>query len=342
MSKTDILIIACLVVLMLICLYFLNIIDTNNHVINSFSYIDGSHEIIDPPPIEIKIQDNYFETLQTHNNDGQNVHNSQVIYYLKQKWKRLEEFGQSNSQTKELIDAGFSEVEIENVKIDETFRQINQAIKDFPTERKTKIELVLKEINKGNTISSISYKMQNNEPVLVKENWILTLVWERIHHPDNKENQEKLQDILLDLLYDCISNFNNNQNEMIRQFINNLQVENIDIFYILCINGRVSRILSIFTLIDPDNILSEPIKDDKELANLIYMKVSKMLNDEIKNQNLEKLFEKDVYTPIEKEKIDNFEKYMKLKIEKDITQEYKDIIPIKQLTEIIRNAQQGV
>ena len=118
----------------------------------------------------------------------------------------------------------------------------------------------------------------------------------------------------------------------------------LDKLNLACINGRVGRIISALSLLDNDPILNSPEIDEKEIANIAYMKASSILKEELKTENMENIYTKDVdqLTNEERENLNKFEKNVKDKIENTLLKEYKDIISNDQLTNIIKKSQLGV
>jgi hypothetical protein len=119
---------------------------------------------------------------------------------------------------------------------------------------------------------------------------------------------------------------------------------------ILTINGRVARILSAFTLIDKDPILSEPEKDNKEVANEAYTKANHILEQELDNfkinlpelanSSMRDLYVKDEdeLTPRERKVVHNFSDHVKRVMAETLRNDYENIIEEKTLFNIINNS----
>lgn len=290
-----------------------------------------------------KNPDKYYKDIQKHNNDSQNVHNSQIILSLRKKYNRLLDLNDvnNNDQTKELIRAGFTQQEIEKSRMLDTNNQIKIYAKNNLSDQNIqKINDVLAEIEKNNNITSIS-DISNKLDKPINENWILNLVWERINHNDNKDHVNEMKTALIDQLLDCVQS-NNAVDIMVQMFINGDVIENNN--NIVCINGRVGRLLSSLTLLDSDSILSEPEKDEKEIANLAYMKAYNILQEALKKDDIDKIYTKDIdsLTIEEKEKLSKFENQVKNQIEETLLKEYKDIVSNIELENIINKAKLGV
>lgn len=294
----------------------------------------------------------YFEKIQTHDDDSQNVHNSQVITDLTKKYQKLVELYENDqTQTKELTEAGLSLEEIQNVRVQETILQIeNCANKHFKPdviegndEKLKNVKRFLEDMNKGYSITSLS-----PHEMPIKENWILTLVWQRIHNQDNQKNVELMEIALLDQLIDCVQKDNDALNMIMQFLFNEIQDEDEpenmnENKSLVCINGRVARVISSLSLLDNDPVLFEPIRDEKELANMAYSKASSILQEELKVQNMEKIYiSTEKRSKEEQEKLEKFEKHVKDQIERTLLADYKDVISESKLKEIIEKSKAGV
>ncbi len=93
------------------------------------------------------------------------------------------------------------------------------------------------------------------------------------------------------------------------------------------------------TLIDSDPILGAPEKDEAEIANEIYTKVFKLLEDELNKQpELKKLYtggsdDIEVVSGIDT---------MKTGIKDVIIKEYSELVPATKLTDILNKAIAGI
>lgn len=305
-----------------------NIIQTENDKIIE-SFIKSN---IKTPNINIKKPEEYFTKLESHANDSQNTHDSTILSSLTMKYKRLKELYDNKEYSNEILKAGITEEELNNAKIDEIIFQIKKLSKEYYNneEKQNKINNILDEISKNNTITSIS-----EEKIPVYEKYILLLVWTRIHHKDNEENMKKMEIMLLDQLIDCYESIKINIG-----IINVMTPE-----HSVCINGRVGRIISSLTLLDNDKILSDPEKDEKEIANLAYSKAYKILTTELKkNKRIDELYNTnhDKLSDDEFDEVIEFENKIKLKIERELTNEYKNYISSQKLKNIIEKAKQGI
>jgi len=325
----------------------------------------------DQPPEE------FFNEIQrnNHNDDPQNSHDSHVNMILCKKYNRLYEL--HIEQNKDLHDAlpelGMNINEVQEVKIASAMAEIKiyaqHYIRDkYPNEEdpeqvrnanieREKMSCVLEEIQKGYTITSISNAVdENGSRIAIAEDWILTLAWERIHSKDNVSVQDNLKESLYDQLIDATYIFRAGSiaGDIIRLFFrNNIPDEDTgtrDVIRPVCINGRVARVLSLFTLIDTDPVLSEPEKDNKEVANEAYTKANHILEQELdKFQiNLPELADfsmRDLYikdedelTPRERTVVNNFSDHVKRVMTETLRNDYENIIEEKTLFNIINNS----
>ena len=126
----------------------------------------------------------------------------------------------------------------------------------------------------------------------IKEGDLVSLV----HARADKVNNGKAN--LLDNIIDCVET---------RSGRNNL----------MCTGGRSTRYLSTFTLIDPDPVLSSPIKTKDILKKEIFEKANVMLHEELKKLPQA---QRDKYNNTGDEE---FENYMKNKITNYITENYR-------------------
>ena len=288
----------------------------------------------------------YFNDLEDHSNDPQNAHDHQVIISLKEKYQRLTELHKDGPEIDELKKAGLSDMEIREAKIMDSINEIYQyALKKLNNDDKKKIEEVLTEISKGYTITSLD----NNG---VKESWILTLIWERINHPENEKNRENMKEALLYQLIDCIQTTQEMFGDII-QIITPLG----DAPHVVCINGRIARLISSLSLLDEDPILNKPELDEKEISNLAYMKAYSILQKNLKRkvpknrgfQRLEGKIMEEIYIKDpdkleddEKKLLKHFESHVKKEITHSLKKEYQEIVSSKLLNEIIEKSLMGI
>lgn len=306
----------------------------------------------------------HFHDLQEHGNDSQNTHDHQIQKYLTRKYNRMVELA-ANDKTDTSNNLGLSEAEFQKLQINTTFLEIHQELKRYAATLgdkgpiyQARGQMALEEISKGGIL--LSFGPAISEPM------ILTRVWLRINHPDNKDNHQAMVIALLDQLVNCVEKHKNAQDpgvEMLMRMIAGPAavpqhqelpdtVENVPQNYTTaCINGRTGRIISSLTLQDVDAILREPEKDGKEVANEAYYKANNIFNKEIKEYPMPKDMKpmavlyntmEDKLTSEELEEVKSFVEHTKKQIEIVLKHEYKNIVDKHELETIIRNAQAGV
>lgn len=319
----------------------------------------------------------FFDEIQrnNHDNDSQNVHNTQINVSLAKKYDRLYEL--HIQQNKDLYDAlpnlELNFDDIQEMKISSTMREIRQFAEAHISDKypdinnveqtrcanmeREKITSVLNEIQKGNTITSISNAVdENGSRIPISEDWILTLAWEHIHSHDNIPVQKNLQEALYDQLIDATYTFSSGSiaNDILRLFFGNNFINDGNttrlVIQPVCINGRVGRILSSFTLIDTDPILAEPEKDDKEIANEAYTKANRILEEELNKfiinipdspeTRIRDLYSKDDsdLTDNERTIVTDFSNHVRKVVAETLHKEYEHLIDEKLLVNIVNNS----
>lgn len=286
--------------------------------------------------------DEYYEKIQKHANDPQNVHDNQILKCMNNKLNVLHKYCQE--QYKDNL--GLSPEEFKAAVVADALTQIDTysdtyfAKTNNPDLSRKKYNMAMETIREGHVIHNIS--LQNDEPNSnpgIEENYVLAMIWTRILHPDNATNREKLSDCLIDQIIDCVE-----KERFV--FLNiNIGSNNFeDTHSVVCITGRVSRLLSCLTLLDTDPILAEPEKDNNELENIMYMKAANILKTELLAKNINDLYTKDrdVLNADESQRITKFESETKEKIKNQLTEEYKDILSESILNNIIEKALLGV
>lgn len=93
-----------------------------------------------------------------------------------------------------------------------------------------------------------------------KEEQIWYVVWRRIYSPDNRENIDSLLNALRDSIIDCGDNGGSG---------------------LVCLTGRVTRVLNALTLLDKNVDLSKPIKTDDIERKEVYDDAHKILQREL-------------------------------------------------------------
>ena len=104
----------------------------------------------------------------------------------------------------------------------------------------------------------------------------------------------------------------------------------------------MARMLSIFIMIDPDEILSSPIKDLQTYKDEAYNKTNHILTKMLEEKKLGTIFTKLELNDKEKIKYNNFVDEFKEVIEDMIRGEYEDLVPEHILIKLIEDCKSGV
>jgi hypothetical protein len=114
--------------------------------------------------------------------------------------------------------------------------------------------------------------------------------------------------------------------------------------HVVCVNGRVARIISALSLLDNDSILAEPELDEAEIKNLAYSKANNILQKNLKEAGLEDLYiaDREKISAEDKVKIEMLENKIREEIGDVLKKEYNNFVPTKSLTEIIAQAQEAI
>jgi len=295
----------------------------------------------------------FFDNLVQHQNDGQNVHDSNIRKDLTKKMLRMIELNKQAVTAEEL---GVTEDQYIKDKLAQTAHEIKRRAAEYynglilresdrekgiiirgETDLKlSKLEIVLDKINNGFTLV-----MANG--VIYREDYLLNIVWDRINSEDNISNREQLQIALIDNLVDCVYRADTNLDEAFAQIV---QMITGDMYITVCINGRVARFITSLVLLDNDEIISTPEKDIAEVANEAYSKAHVTLNLEYSKLTVEQqaLFGEDMddLTEEQQQEVKAMENKIKKEIANVLTQDYREIISEEKLAEIITKAQAGV
>lgn len=328
-------------------------------------------------------------TVANHDDNAQNSHNSTINKFLRKKYKRLVELNES----KRIKIEGISDEISDEIRINQTFTELEQFANTYSIEQYNKesqniyanneysdiqkrqlinesnrrwrmyldkIKLVIKEIKKSGTISSIT-EWIDGIPTAIKEDIIVANIWSRFHHSENEENQQKLKIALLDNMADAVKKKVDIENvvEGLANFFGLHQTEPLTEFErshnTYCINGRVSRYLNSFTLNDADEILTEPMMDHREVANAAYMQTGIIINEGIeeyeqnsyckdpivaKKWKMNDLYGEDYENLNSSELlvVRDLERFLKNKIEKYIKEKYSNLVSEEELNNIIEKA----
>jgi hypothetical protein len=290
----------------------------------------------------------YYEGLEEHDNDSQNVHNPNIVNNLSAKYHRLVEICKLSEEFIHILSAD----ELRQSKKASTLQQIRQRANERYSTVETenlalkKIDLFLHEVEKGVAIMSLSQDYPDGD--VVHEDQVLALVWERIQSQANHARRPQLEIALFDQMIDGVrkSDFLNIMN----RFLNAEQNEVNNTLSPVCVNGRVARMLTSLTLLDVDPILAEPEKDDKEIINLAYTNSANILQHELKkwpvlapNRTMEEIYN-DTSSPTTAENVElaKFGAHVRKEIEKELRNKYTDILEVNVLEDTIQKALSGI
>ena len=265
------------------------------HIINE---TEDNNEIEEPErDRENETPDEFFERLAEHNDDSQNVHNSSIRKSLTQRLLRIIEL---NGGLKDSYEIG-GEIMTTEQYLEARTIQVSHEIKARARQyfdglilreeltdeeanlRMGKIALVLGKVERG-------YEISMRDGKIYREDFILNQVWDRINHNDNIDNRTALQVSLIDNLVDAVQEKFGIQAPVIQNLMAALMGhpnEQLighgvgETHEPVCINGRVAHYLTSLVLLDVDELIARPEKDEKEIANEAYMKANHILNREI-------------------------------------------------------------
>lgn len=280
-------------------------------------------------PREVPAED-FLRNMERHDDDSQNVHQSEINKLFVKKYNRLVEL---YSISDDVCEQALGEITYAAKKYINDDARLTKSQKNL---RNKRIMMVLDKIREGNILTSISLTAPP------KEDEILALVWLRIQSLSENENHTVS---LFDNLLDCAPK----RKHAIFDVVD--VVDRIEQKYsVVCINGRVGRILGSLTLIDSDSILGAPEKDINTITNEAYAKAGHVYDKAIadyKNKNTtirpaQEIYNTSATTPEETEELTLFENHIKNSIRDIITQDYSDILTPQKLSEIISSSQSVV
>ena len=229
--------------------------------------------------IDKKLVDNIIENIVV---DKQNSHDTQVISDLGKKYNRLVELYGTNDTENFIPD-------------------IREFYNRYCPNKMQNINKVLEQILKKQTIISLT----NSE---INELQIVNLIWKRINSHDNK-TKNLLIDRFMENMENCIETGEDNDREL-------MEMLNIPREELVCINGRVARLLDTLTVIDPDPILGGVILTSIDVKEILLDNIIKYIEENVKINNNKELYN---YIELNNKKIvlimKNRFKYLSNKIE---------------------------
>ena len=289
---------------------------------------------------------------EAHNDDSENVHNHQVVKGLKSRYEQLVRLnGNLNYPPDDLQDV-LTETEWKSTLKQQTFTQIANRVAEYldgepgSNEKLQKIEAVLDKIKKGSSIMSLSADPRDEEN-FVKEDWLLINAWWRIQNSDNAPNKDKLEISLIDQLIDC-GKISITENPFIAA-LQNLGGDRVTVgeprVTLVCVQGRASRVLQAFTLLDADSLLAAPVLDDAEIRNAAFSETFQILQRELdsKGGNIRDLYDEiddDALSPADIVELERFKNHVREQVQIQLTAKFGDIT--NNIDQIIEDAAAGI
>lgn len=299
----------------------------------------------------------FFENIQQHGNDSQNVHDPlirkditnkllKIIEYNTKRYGLLENRAQEVGMTTEQYTMSKminTTHEIIRRSIAYFNSQILELTGDAVIEKRQQMDINLHKIGIVLEKVSAGYPIVMSNGHTYREDFILNHVWDRINDEENIQHKEQLQIALIDNIIDCAYKVGNILDPQLAQVV---QLIMGDTYTVHCINGRVARFITSLILLDVDPIISKPEMDAKEIANEAYSKAYAILNNEldIQNDQIQTWFstkETDL-TPDQLTIVKELEQHIKGKIADVLKADYKDILDSSELDIIITKAQAGI
>lgn len=268
----------------------------------------------------------HYENIKETNIDKDDIHNPEINLALAKKYDRLVELCPIQLHT---LDA-YTRTDIINNILQQITELADKKLKDKI--KKEIVCIVLDKIKEQHTI----YSFTKNP---VREDDILSYVYLYINSK-NSPLKEQYEELLITALLDCMPkkqpsmrmlDIFMDENENTTEITNRLRARIFKKYQLVCINGRTARLLSLFTLLDDDEILQSPIIDYSIIANEAYVKTSTLIKNVISSNKYDFANEEN-----------KFVEDMKELIEYELTKDYKGFLTEKQLSELILKAQSGI
>ena len=287
----------------------------------------GSPDPIPEPvldePHDRKNPEEFFQRLVTHRDDEQNVHDRIMRTDLTNKLLRVIELNG------DITDIGIDMSMYIEGKMAQTMYDIRKCAS---VDQMKKLEVTLNKICNGYTLV-----MANNS--LYREDYILCQVWDRINNEANAVVRNELQQALVTNLVDCA--YEIDMTDFAQILLNNGETHTTH-----CINGRVARVISSLTLLDVDPVLAKPERDEAEIANEAYAKVSYIITTELaaQSEELQTLYGEDKSTLSDEHlsKVELLEETLKNKIRTELQTDYSGIMDPTKLEELIHKSEMCV
>jgi hypothetical protein len=281
--------------------------------------------------------DNSFARLETHNNDSQNVHNHTIMTHIGQKYDRLvtlDMLGPQWLHNFTPVDNAVAQ------RLDSTCNGIRMHMSRLSVDKQTKMEVYLTEVAKNSTISL------RNE--IIKEGWILSMVWDRINCAENVPNQANLREMFVAQIMECVKP-RDDALDVIEAFLGLGTTQRTSHtttqYTTVCLNGRVGQLLAVLTNLDADPELATPILDEKELANAAYVAAHSIfeaaMREDPAGAGIYNMNEDDL-TDAQAATLEDFKRKISQQIDRKIRKQYIDLLSPDKLQEVINNSQAAI
>lgn len=286
----------------------------------------------------------YYEesAKKNHNNDGQNSHNSQIVRELKKRWDRLVELNDLK------LDEDVNHELLCMTTIATAFREITSHVANLTMSDldNNKIQKVIDVAKKGGTYGGFSSENDDG----TKEDWILTLVWMRIHTSSNDKTRVQLLTAFVDQLKDAGKEIHPIEATLLNHLVNAVGLGGLNQndadrgIGTECIQGRISRYFQTFTHLDSDELLASPMKDDKEYENEAFIKSHRILQQELEKSNMQELYDRqESELDIDEQKtLSEFKQKVQDRMRSTLTDDYRNLIPAANLETMIIKCIAGV
>lgn len=330
-------------------------IDNELNQLNEEIRLQNEHE---PEPVANNPEE-FFENIQQHGNDSQNVHDPLIRKEMTAKLLKIIDYNTKRHESleKRAQVVGLTPDQFTMSKMINTTHEIKRkSIAYFNTqilgltdpdaivEKRRETDIKLHKIGIVLDKVSLGYPIGMSDEQYYREDFILNNVWDRINDDDNAAHKEQLQIALIDNIVDCA--YKMDINMLDPQFAQVVQLIMGDAYTVHCINGRVARFITSLILLDVDPVIAKPEMDAKEIANEAYTKAYAILNKELDEQTdeVQTWFntKETELTPEQLQIVKDLENHIKGRIADVIRNDYKDILDGPELDTIINKAQSGV
>lgn len=313
--------------------------------------IDGDHETT---TVENETYEEFVDRNIEHNDDRENVHESQVVRELRSRYQRLIELNGDIFEPPEELAEFVTKEEMKNIIREQTYSQVSKVSiekigDDVQDIKVRKTDAVFNKLRNPSPIIALSTDFNDLNPPTDEQ--LFLHVWHRIHSPDNLEKILELETAIVDQIVDCgkIGTSPNLLANRIRRFAGIPEENEDDVVTTVCPQGRAARLLQTFTFIDADPLLSKPIMDEAEYRNEAFSKSYRILQNELKSYTASTNPINELYESMDDEvsatdivEIEKFKNHVKEKIRTALEEDYDGLLPEDKINSIVEAAQLGV